>query len=120
MAKHFVPIDVIFCSSAKRARQTAELCAEAAGYEEVEIHTLEALYDADISSYLEAIQGLGDEIRSAMFVGHNPEISGVVAVLTGESVGMGNSVLVSITLLIVSWALLQKGSGELDWVQAPV
>jgi len=26
MAKHFVPVDTIFCSSAKRAVQTVELC----------------------------------------------------------------------------------------------
>lgn len=62
MAKRFVPVDAIFTSSAKRAAQTAELCAEAAGYEE-EIQETDILYDTDISTYLESLKVLENEIR---------------------------------------------------------
>ena len=119
MAKHFVPIDAIFSSSAKRARLTAEICAEAAGLD-LEVSLSDDLYDADAGAYLEAIKGLTDDIRSVLFVGHNPEISGVATLLTGESVAMGNAVLVSINLPITSWADVQERVGELDQVIAPV
>lgn len=118
MAKHFVPIDAIFSSSAKRAVQTAELCVEAAGYED-EIQVSSALYDTDISAYLKTLKELDDEIRSVMFVGHNPEISGVVKMLAGEYIPMTSSQLVCISLPIISWTDVQKNIGELDWMQMP-
>jgi hypothetical protein len=57
MAKHFIPVDVLISSSAKRARQTAEICAEAAGLDE-EVFLSDDLYDVDAGAYLEAIRGL--------------------------------------------------------------
>ncbi len=69
---------------------------------------------------LEAIKGLADDIRSVLFVGHNPEISGVAKILTGKSVAMGNAVLVSISMPITSWSDVQERVGELDRVLTPV
>jgi phosphohistidine phosphatase len=118
MSKNFVPVDAIFSSSAKRAVQTAELCAEAAGYEEA-IQEYDALYDTDISTYMETLKDLENKIRSVIFVGHNPEISGVVKILAGEYVPMANSQLVCISLPIILWTDIQKNIGVLDWMKMP-
>ena len=118
MAKNFVPIDAIFSSSAKRAKQTAEICAEAAGLD-LEVFLSDDLYDADVYAYLTAIKALADDIRSVLFVGHNPEISGVVRALTKESVGLENSVLVSITFPIFSWVDIHTSVGKIDCMKTP-
>lgn len=57
LAKHFVAVDAIFSSSAKRARQTAELLAEVADLD-LEVFLSDDLYDVDAGAYLEAIRGL--------------------------------------------------------------
>ena len=119
MKKNFLPIDIIFSSSAKRARTTAELCAEAAGHDK-EIQIIDHLYDADVTTFLEIIRGLDDEIRAVMMVGHNPEISGVVRALMGQSVRMENSELVGITLVIASWSDVGNGTGVFEFKQLPI
>lgn len=58
MAKHFVAVDAIFSSSAKRARQTAEVCAEAAGLDE-EVFFSDDLYDTNVGAYLRSDQRVG-------------------------------------------------------------
>jgi len=119
MANHFVTVDTIISSSAKRARQTAEICAEITGFDE-EVFLSEDLYEADAGTHLEAIKGLADDIRSVLFVGHNPEISGVATLLTGKSVAIGNAMLVIINLPVTFWADMQERMGELDRVLTPV
>jgi len=72
-------LDAVVCSPLLRARETAELIARAAG---VEPETEEQLAPgADVTSLSAAVSGKGETV---VVVGHQPDCSEIVLVLTGE------------------------------------
>ena len=79
----FVP-DVILSSTARRARDTADLVAEASGFEG-EVVYLENFYHAWPSDYLDELRSLSGDINTAMIVGHNPGMEMLLEMLTGEN-----------------------------------
>lgn len=99
--------EAILCSSAKRARKTAELVSEAAGLEG-EPQLLDELYAAAPSAYLKACAGLGEDIDTAMVVGHNPGLEELLEMLTGELLPLPTAALAQVELPIANWAELRK------------
>lgn len=95
--------DLIITSSAERARVTAELAANTAGYEESIIYT-RRLYHAGPDSYLEILRELGQAHERIMVVGHNPGIEYLIQLLTDESEVMPTAALAQIELPIEQWA----------------
>ena len=75
--------DIILSSTARRARQTAELAAEASGYEG-EILYLDDLYHGWPSDYLLALRALAADDDLAMVVGHNPGVGMLLDLLTSQ------------------------------------
>jgi phosphohistidine phosphatase len=72
-------IDAVVCSPLLRARETAELIARAAG---VEAEPEEQLAPgADVTNLSAAVSGKGETV---VVVGHQPDCSEIVLVLTGE------------------------------------
>jgi phosphohistidine phosphatase SixA len=72
-------LDAVVCSPLLRARETADLIAQAAG---LEAETEEQLAPgADVTSLSAAVSGKGDTV---VVVGHQPDCSEIVLVLTGE------------------------------------
>jgi len=69
LSDHEIPISLVLCSSARRARDTVEL-AEPAGELQIE----EALYGASAGELLERLRRLPEEADVVMLVGHNPSI----------------------------------------------
>jgi phosphohistidine phosphatase len=77
--------DAVLCSAARRARQTWQYVSEALGGEPaVAVATDERLYHADAGQLLEIIRETGDDVRTLMYVGHNPAAAELVAGLTGS------------------------------------
>ena len=74
--------DLIFSSSAVRARTTAEAVAAESGYTGP-IEIKRELYLAEPSVYLELLAGLDDRFGRVMVVGHNPGMADLVEELTG-------------------------------------
>ena len=78
--------DLVLCSSAVRTLQTWELVAAAMAPEapppRCEIRR--PLYQASPSDLLEAVQRVGDEVRSLMLIGHNPGIGRLALRLAGD------------------------------------
>ena len=105
--------EVILCSTAKRARDTADLVAEASGFEG-EILLLDSFYHAWPSDYIDALRGLGDEIRSAMIVGHNPGMELLLEQLTDQSERFPTAALALVKLPIDYWSQLSdETEGEM-------
>ena len=75
--------DIILSSTARRARDTADLVADACGFEG-EVLYLEDFYHAWPSDYVDALRSLPDEIDSAMVVGHNPGMEMLLELLSDE------------------------------------
>lgn len=107
----FVP-EMIICSTAKRAEQTARLVKESGGFE-AEIKFEDAIYEASPTTLLRIISKIGDEFGSALIVGHNPGFENLVRILTGKSETMPTAALAVIDLEIESWDEANADSGNL-------
>lgn len=98
--------DAIYCSTAMRARRTAELVAEAAGFTgELELHG--ALYLATPERVVDVLALAPDQHPCVLAVGHNPGLEQLVAVLTGENTSLPTAALVEIQLDIDRWSDLR-------------
>lgn len=117
-AKQLVP-DLIICSTAKRARKTAKLVAEACGYEG-EIRLEEDLYLAEADAYLDVLREAPEECQSVMVVGHNPGLEELLETLTGGAEALPTAALAQVTLPIARWQDLDGDiEGELVGLWLP-
>jgi phosphohistidine phosphatase len=72
MRDHDLAPALVLCSSAIRARQTLDGVTAGLGDPDVQIES--ELYEASADGLLERLRRLGDEVPSAMLIGHNPAI----------------------------------------------
>ena len=100
--KNKFQIDSIICSPAKRAEQTAILVKETAQIE-ADIRFDDRIYEASPHRLLEIASGLDNNFQSAMLVGHNPGLEGLLKMLTHEVEAMPTAALAIIDLKIESW-----------------
>jgi phosphohistidine phosphatase len=97
---------VILSSSARRARETAEAVAEAAGYDG-EITFLDELYSATVSECLGVLSRLPDDVDVALVIGHNPELQYLVEALTGEMEHLSTAAIAQVHMPVERWAEVQ-------------
>lgn len=111
---------LIISSSARRAVTTANLAADAAGFEG-ELRVTRQLYHADPETYLELLRETVDDAHDCvMVVGHNPGMEELVSLLTDWSDYFTTANLAQITLPIASWKVLTDDIvGELVAVWRP-
>lgn len=101
-ARNLVP-DVICCSPAKRARATAKRVAHCCGYSD-EVQVVEALYMRGAKAYLRIITDWADECTCGMVIGHNPDVSSLVQLLTGVQVELATAAIAVIQVPADHWA----------------
>lgn len=109
---------LIFSSPAQRARATARICSEAAGYQG-SIRYKNDLYDGHGNAYVTVMTDLVNKYDSVMIVGHNPEISDVITFFTGEPLVMAPCRLVCLEFAVEEWDAIQDSNGILKWAQTP-
>lgn len=97
--------DLIISSTAKRARSTARLVAEAASFER-EVALEPSLYLASPEGYVRAAQPVDDSVERLMMVGHNPGIETLLGLLTGQGEAMPTAALAVLTVPIDRWSEL--------------
>lgn len=100
--KGLVP-DLIVSSTAKRARRTAELAAEAARYEG-EVVLDQTLYLAPPQRYVRVAAGVDDRVQRLMLVGHNPGIEMCLDLLCGQEEAMPTAALALISVPVNRWS----------------
>jgi phosphohistidine phosphatase len=66
--------DQVLCSSALRARRTAEIVAAVLGFSG-ELVRSDELYEASMMDYFKAVQGMAETVETLLLVGHNPSVS---------------------------------------------
>ena len=69
-----IEVDAIFCSTAKRTRETLTLFLDEYTFER-EPNFVERFYHADLRDYLELLAELPDDVESVMLIGHNPTMA---------------------------------------------
>ncbi len=116
--KNLFQIDLIVCSPAKRARQTAILLKETAKISGG-IEYDDRIYEASPSRLLEVISEIAEKYESAMLVGHNPGLEGLVKSLAGEIQPMPTAALAVIDLKIDKWSEITAGCGSLRTLLRP-
>lgn len=109
--------DLLICSPALRARQTAELVSAGIGYPVGRIRSEDEIYEATPETLLDVIAQTDPDISSLMLIGHNPGLSMLVNML-GAEVGNGLSTcsVASMGFNSRDWSLLcHQPVNEVIW-----
>jgi phosphohistidine phosphatase len=111
--------DLIVSSTARRARDTADLVAASCGYAGDMILT-RRIYEAPRLAYVQVIREIAEDRQRPLVVGHNPTLGELVYTLTGSSEHFPTGALAHIALDIERWHDLQLGRcGELAGIWRP-
>jgi phosphohistidine phosphatase len=112
--------ELVLCSRAQRAQQTwQDVSAELAASPQVVSDP--RLYEADAPDLVEIFSETGPEVRSLMYVGHNPAAADVTEFFVGRPVDFPTAAI-AIIALNGSWSELSPasaaGTGELvaSWI----
>jgi len=106
--------DCIFCSTAKRSRQTADLLASV--FIGTPVFQRESLYLAPAFRMLNLLQKTDIIFRRILLIGHAPGLDQLTAVLThpNNRFHFHPADCLSLTLSISNWRDIQIGSAVLD------
>jgi phosphohistidine phosphatase len=102
----------IVASTAVRAVCTAELAADAAGYDGP-IRTEAALYHATPEAILRVVAGTPESCERLLIVGHNPGLEELVLHLTGSDERLPTGALAHVELEVASWREAPSARGRL-------
>ncbi len=103
MAKRGLVPDIFLSSPAERAVQTARLVLDSSGFGSSLILD-DRIYEASPQALKQIVSGLNDDLGSAILVGHNPGIEGLIGLMTGENRPMPTAGLAIIDIENESWA----------------
>lgn len=76
------PPELVLCSSAVRARETAEHVLELVG-KDIPVEQAAKLYLSGVSDIFSIVNGIDPEISTALIVGHNPGLQQFCVMLAG-------------------------------------
>lgn len=117
--------DRIVTSTAVRARTTAELVAEAAGWSTPLVET-RRLYATTVEGALEVVREQagdtadGPSPQTLLLVGHEPTWSSLASALVGGGrLAVVTATAVVIDLAIEDWSSIARGRGELRMLLPP-
>lgn len=106
-------VDQIVCSTALRARTTAQLIAQAMDYDINQIQQEAQLYFEGTSAMLEIIRSTAHNIQSLMLVAHNPDISLLANELATTAIGDMPTCAIAHIEFAHPWAEVSSESGVL-------
>ena len=111
--------DLILCSTALRARETAKLLITSSGYEGP-INESNDLYGADAAGYLMIIKKYASGNKRVLLIGHNPSCEDLITRLTGEHEQFPTGALAQIELPVKNWdQLAPESKGKLVHLWRP-
>lgn len=108
-----VGFDQVLSSPAQRALQTARLVAGEVGYRASAIRTIDDFYNASADTLLAEVQRTDATCKRLVLVGHNPGISWLRQMLTGESLDMPTCAVTVIHFDVDDWQAVHTNTG---WV----
>ncbi|TFV94223.1 phosphohistidine phosphatase SixA [Algoriphagus kandeliae] len=105
-------IGKVYCSPAKRTKETASIIAERVLIKSQEY--VRSIYDGDLQDLMDILENSPQDVNEVMIVGHNPLISLFAANLSdGDYLNMQPGDLIYIEFPLESWQLITFGSGIL-------
>lgn len=118
-----LPLDLIRCSTAKRARETCQLFVKGSGFAGT-VDFEPSIYEASVETLFGVLRTVRDVHDSVMLVGHNPGFEDLAGALCGHrgtpaSVLVPTCTLVAFQLAIDRWKSVSPGDGTLVWMLIP-
>lgn len=102
MAKRGWVPDIFLSSPAVRAMQTARFVIDRSGFVSPLVLD-DRIYEASPQALKQIVSGLDEGHNSALLVGHNPGIEGLIGLLTGEARRIPTAALAIIDIEAESW-----------------
>ena len=108
--------DLLLVSGARRTRETAQNLMDV--WQEIGCSPLpmesvkETGYLASADTWIDLMSLVEDKYTRVWVIGHNPGISELVTVLTGDYIGMATADIVRIDLGIEHWSHISAGCGN--------
>jgi phosphohistidine phosphatase len=118
MRERALGLELIVCSPASRARETATAVRKAGGFDAgivFEPH----IYEASPNDLRSIIAALNDKFSRVMLVGHNPGMEGIIYYLTGRVTSMPTAALALVELDVRTWNDATADCGRLIDVLRP-
>ena len=111
-------VEVVLCSPALRARETAELVLAAAEVA-ANVRYDQRIYEAAPRQLLEVISEVEAAKNNVLLVGHNPGIEELLSALTGKGEPMAPGTLAKVDCNFDQWSRVSEDRGNLDWIVRP-
>lgn len=112
--------ELIYTSPSVRTLTTAKIITEILGCSVSQIHVLDDLYHASEKKLLRILQGVPDQTKSLMLVGHNPGLTEFVNDLLDEDLeNIPTAGVVAAELNISKWKDAEWKCGEMVFFDYP-
>jgi phosphohistidine phosphatase len=109
--EHVGHLDAVICSPAARTRQTWRLVAAELDRPPDAVFD-DRIYEAGVGSLRAVVGEFPDDVGTALLVGHNPGVAGLVGALTGEEPEMKTSAI-AVVELDGPWSGAEPGRARL-------
>jgi phosphohistidine phosphatase len=112
--------DLVISSPANRAAMTARILADAIHYPLDKIQYTETLYLADEKVLAQVIKNIGSSVNHAMFIGHNPGLTGLANILGDQPIDdIPTGGVCCMDFKIASWKGIREHGGKLRFFEFP-
>lgn len=105
-SKKIIP-DLIICSTALRAQETADHLVQSMKYKNEVVFT-DALYMAEPKDILSAISDHAQDQKTVLLIGHNPGSEALLQILTGKVESLPTASIAYTTANIDKWKNIKK------------
>jgi len=116
--KQNLTFDLVLCSPAVRARETAELVLAAAEVT-ANVRYDQRIYEAGPRQLLEVISEVVEDKSGVLLVGHNPVMEELLRALTGAGEPMATGTLARIDFDFDQWSRVTEDTGALKCIVRP-
>lgn len=110
--------DLVYTSSATRARETIMLAADSGGWDS-EIMEIDDLYGTSAGTALAVAGKAPDSVERLMLVGHQPTWGYLIQAITGASVSMKTATVAGIDMQMDLWEHAPNAMGSLAYLLQP-
>ncbi|HXW87426.1 MAG TPA: histidine phosphatase family protein [Streptosporangiaceae bacterium] len=117
LASRRIEPDLVLCSAARRTRQTWQRLSKELGGEP-EFAAQRVLYQADAEDVAEVVRQTSEQVRTVLYIGHNPAAADLVGLLTGTEPDFPTAAI-AVIALAGEWATMLPGTGDLVASWAP-
>ena len=116
--KQNLTFELVLCSPALRARETAELVLAAAEIT-ANVRYDQRIYEASPRQLLEVISEVEEDKIAVLLVGHNPGMEELLRALTGKGEPMATGTLAKIDFNFDEWSRVTEDIGALECIVRP-